>query len=91
MSTWTNSKDGIVRTDLRVAFRLSVDDLAGLLAIATEGDGRPIATLPATQVRELVLDQLLHHGRGRIVDAVDYVEITDEHRDAVRRAYGGPS
>lgn len=79
---WTNSRDGIQRLDLRMTFRLDVEDLARLLAAATPD------LIPDThkEVRDMVRNQLYYSGRDAAMDA----PVTDAHREAVRLAYRAP-
>ena len=86
MSRWTNSKDGVLRTDLRVTFRLDVEELAKILAYATWGDD--VTDMPAAKIREAIANRLYDNGTVNVVDDEDLM--TDAHVAAVRRAYGVP-
>jgi hypothetical protein len=84
MIRWTKSKDGKYRTDLRIVHRLSLDDLAKLLAAMTESlDDDEVAAMSSAQVRADIREAL--HWRGRD-DSMDG-ETTAVHRAVAARAF----
>ncbi len=85
MTRWTPSKDGINRTEIRITFRLSADDLATLLA-AEEGEVAPDGGRTIDGIQAAIRSQLYAHGLDNLMDA----EPEEVHRDAIAQAFGGP-
>jgi hypothetical protein len=92
VSTWTNSHDRVLRTNLRVVFRLDVTELAQVLAYAIDNmyveldDPAALAAAPADRIEELVRTELRDSGLSNLMNG----RPTQAHIDAVRRTFGGP-
>lgn len=80
---WTNSRDGVMRINLRITHRLDIDELARLLRLS--GLDHDDATLD--DIRQEVRDMLANGGTDAFVD----VASGPEDVTAVRRAFGAPS
>lgn len=86
MSTWTNSKDGVPRIEVRVPFRLDARELAEVLAERV--DEHEAAALSARRVREHVTEELYSYGMCSAMDDDRGFAVTGAHRAAIARAYG---
>lgn len=86
---WTLSRDGVVRTDLRVTFRLDIGTLEKVFAAACETYGTCTPSSSVAKIRDSVRRMLLIEGTAA-AENVHRDDVTEEHRAAVRRAYGDP-
>lgn len=93
MTKATTSGDGTLRVNVRVTFRLGLDDLACLLADHWDFD--PNQTMSLAKVRECVIEKLAQDGDGIVVsDVADEYTDWDERfpvaQTLVARAFGFP-
>lgn len=86
--TWFTTTRGEVCTKVPVIFPLDETDLAALLASALQITEEDPAKLTAAQIEKRVHDELYGHGLLTRDDGDSMV--TNAHRLAIQRAFGGP-
>src|SRR5688500_19995579 len=84
MGRWTNSVDGKQRINLRVTFRLTVKDLAEILASGGV-HGADATELSAAQIRKYIDAELYGNGMAER-DNVDSFPVTQAHYVADRKS-----
>lgn len=87
-TVWTNSRDGNLRTELRITFRLTADDLANVLAYSCEVAGLDtdaVDAMTTAEITEHVRGTLKTHGMQAAVD----LDAEVQHEHAIHRAFGG--
>lgn len=82
-ATWHSYRDGVRRTEVRVLFPLSLDELAAALAHWCDTQDVDPGSLSRTRIREVIRDHLYAHGMQNVQDG----DPDDAHHDAVRRSF----
>lgn len=92
MSGWEKSQDGQYRTDIRVAHRMSVIELARALAIRMDGiDDRDPQSLSNPAVMRMVREELTSNGQHTLDTWEADEAVTNAHVLAVVRAFKVPN